>query len=285
MSAVKWIEQIRRDNRSGAAELASRAASELAVWAAGRRPEEIVAAAHELVRAQPRMAAMLHLASAVLAQPSEAAHICERFLAQLATSARAAAERGAALVQAHDVVATHSRSSTVLAALRRAAAAGKRFTVLLTESRPMMEGVTLARELAAAGIRVRLFPDAAVGGLVSEARLLLVGADAVTRQGVVNKIGTWPLALAARELARPFYALATSEKFVPPDYELPPEPLRDPAEILPDAPRAIEVVNRYFETTPLDLFQGLVTEDGVLSPDAVRNQLIQLPLPPALRGL
>ncbi len=280
-----WLEEIRRDNRSGAAELVSRAARELARWAAGRSQGEIVAAARELVRAQPRMAPMLHLAGAVLAEPQEAAGACERFLAQLTGAAACVAHHAAALVSQDDVVATHSRSSTVLAALKQAAAQGRRFTVLVTESRPLAEGVTLARELAAAGLPVRLFTDAAVGSIASEARIVLVGADAVTQEGVVNKAGTWPLALAARERAVPVYALATREKFVPSDYELPPEAPREPDEILPGAPPGIEIVNRYFETTPLDLFHGLVTEDGVLPPETVRNRLAGLRLPDALREL
>ncbi|MCS7314236.1 MAG: hypothetical protein RMI94_04230 [Bryobacterales bacterium] len=279
---VGWIEAIRQDNRSGAAELARVAAEQLARWAAGRSPEEIRLAARQLVRAQPRMAPMLHLASAAVAEPQQVARACERFLERLTRGAEAAAASAADLIRHDDVVATHSRSSTVLAALRRAAAQGKRFWVLLTESRPLAEGVTLARELAAAGIPVRLFTDAAVGWIASEARTVLVGADAVTQEAVVNKVGTWPLALAARERAVPAYALATGEKLVPPDYELPPEPMRDPEEILPAAPTGVEVVNRYFEPTPLDLFAGVITEEGILEPDAVRRRLAHLRLPAGL---
>lgn len=274
-----WIEQVRRDNRSGAAELARRAAVELARWAGGRSPDEIAAAARELVRAQPRMAPILHLAGAVLANPRQVASACEAFAERLARASEAVARHAAALLSQEDVVATHSRSSTVLATLRNAFAQGKRFTVLLTESRPLAEGVTLARELAAAGIPVRLFTDAAVGWIVSEARIVLVGADAVTREGVINKVGTWPLVLAARERAVAAFALASSDKFVPAGYELPPEPPRQPDEILPSPPSGVEVVNRYFEATPLDLFAGVVTEDGVLEPEAVAERLARLRLP------
>lgn len=281
---MDWITEIRRDNRSGAAELARRAAEELARWAAGRSAEELRVAVRELVRAQPRMAPMLHLASAVLADPAQAVLACRQYVVQSASWAEAAAGHAAALIAEGDAVATHSRSSTVLAALKRAAAEGKRFTALVTESRPLGEGVRLARELAAEGIAVRLFTDAAVGAIASEACVVLVGADAVTQEGVVNKAGTRALALAARECAVAVYALATSDKFVPAELELPPEPLRDPDEILPGAPPGIEVVNRYFESTPLDLFTGLVTEDGVLKPDAVRTRLAGLRRPAGLEA-
>ncbi|MGB9612398.1 MAG: hypothetical protein ACPL7M_15600 [Bryobacteraceae bacterium] len=169
------------------------------------------------------------------------------------------------------------------AALEKAAAQGKRFSVCVTESRPVCEGVALARELAAAGIPVRLFADAAAGAIASEARMVLLGADAVSQDGVINKIGTWLLALAARERAVAVYGLLTSDKFVPADYEMPAEPLRDPAEIVA-APPGVQVINFYFEATPLDLFQGLVTEEGVLEPDEVRKRLAMLRLPPELRA-
>jgi len=282
--APEWIEQIRRDNRSGAAELARQAALALAEWAPGRAPDEIAAALRALLAAQPRMAPMLHLAAAVLAKPGDAAAACREFLARLDAAAEAVAERAAVLIEEGDVVATHSRSSSVLSALRKARIRGKRFCVYLTESRPMAEGVTLARELAAAGIPVRLFVDAALGQIVSEARVVLVGADAVTPDGVINKIGTWPLALAARERAVPVYALATTDKFVPDDHELPAELPRDAAEVLASPPAGVEIANYYFEATPLDLFQALVTEDGLMAPECVRARLHALRLPAELRG-
>ena len=282
--APDWIEEIRRDNLSGAAELAKRAARALAEWAPGRARDEIVAVLRALIAAQPRMAPMLHLAAAVLARPGEVPAACEEFIARLEAAAQAVAERAATLVHRGDVVATHSRSSSVLAALRYAWAQGKRFSVYLTESRPMAEGVKLAGELAAAGIPVKLFVDAGLSLIVSEARVVLVGADAITGDGVINKIGTWPLALAARERAVPVYALASTDKFVPSDYELPAELPRDPAEVYASPPTGVWVVNYYFEATPLDLFHAVVTELGSMAPEDVRGRLGALRLPVELRG-
>lgn len=278
-----WIEEIRRDNLSGAAELAAGAARALAEWAPERTPDEIAAVLRALVAAQPRMAPMLHLAGAVLAKSGDPAAACQEFLARLEAAAEVVAERAATLVHDGDVVASHSRSSSVLNALRRARLRGKRFSVYLTESRPAGEGVALAGELAAQGIPVRLFVDAALGQIASEARIVLVGADAVTRDGVINKIGTWPLALAARERAVPVYALVTTDKFVPDEYELPAEPPRDPTEVLSSPPVGVEAVNWYFEATPLDLFQALVTEEGMLGAESARRRLAALRLPAGLR--
>lgn len=278
---AEWLEDIRRDNRSGAATLAARAAGALAEWlAAGPSAEEVGAVLRELVRAQPRMAPLVNLAARVLEAGPEAAAACREFLRRLEEDARAVSREASALVAG--AVLTHSYSSTVRAALEHAWRQGRRFSVILTESRPMREGVRLARELAGEGIPVRLVPDAAAGAFVREARVVLIGADAVTFEGVVNKIGTWPLALAARESGVPVYALASAEKFLPAGYTLPPEPEHDPREVLEAAVPGVTVLNPYFETTPWELLAGLVSEEGVLAPREVLERLGRRSAPPSL---
>lgn len=279
-----WLEEIRRDNTSGAAALAAKAARALAEWsAAGRSPEELGAVARELVRAQPRMAPLVNLASRLLEAGEGAPGACRAFLHRLETATEAAAQHGALLVPDGGAVLTHSFSSTVLRALRRAAGEGRRFSVIATESRPMREGVALARRLAGAGIPVRLVVDAAAGLFLGEVSLILVGADAVISEGVVNKTGTRALALAARERGLPVYALAGGDKFLPAGYHFPPEEPRDPREVLAEAVPGVTPVNYYFELTPLESFTGLVTEQGVLAPDGVRQRLAAAELHPSLR--
>jgi len=281
---AEWLEEIRRDNRSGAATLAARAARALTEWLApGRSAEEVSAAVRELVRAQPRMAPLVNLAARVLEAGPEAAAACRQFLRRLEEDAQAVCRQAAALVAG--ALLTYSYSSTVRAALEHAWRQGRRFSVILTESRPICEGVRLALELARAGIPVRLAADAAAGALVREARVVLLGADAVTREGVVNKVGTWPLALAARECGVPVYALASAEKFLPAGYRLPPEPAHDPREILPQEIPGVTVLNAYFETTPWELFAGVVSEEGVLAPGQVLERLGRRAVPPSLAGV
>ena len=72
-----------------------------------------------------------------------------------------------------------------------------------------------ARALAAAGIEPWLVTDAALPLLISQASAVWIGADAVTDAGVLNKIGSYTLALAAREHGVPVWALATRRKFLP----------------------------------------------------------------------
>ena len=74
-----------------------------------------------------------------------------------------------------------------------------RFDVICTESRPINEGVNLAAKLGGEGIRVKLVIDAAVCSILPQAQIVLIGADSLSAKGLVNKIGTLCLALAARE--------------------------------------------------------------------------------------
>jgi len=161
-------------------------------------------------------------------------------------------------------IATLSMSGAVAAAFRLAHARGLKPRALIAESRPRFEGRDLAAALAADDIPTWLVVDAALPLLLSQAAAVWLGADAVTDRGVINKIGSFAAALAAREHSVPVYALAARRKFLPASTralridEMPPE------EVWKDAPEAVKPRNLYFEQVPLALFTGIVVEDGVL---------------------
>lgn len=163
-------------------------------------------------------------------------------------------------------IATLSSSGTVVAAFRLAHARGLKPRALVAESRPRCEGRDFAVALAADGIPTWLVVDAALPLLLSQAGALWIGADAVTDRGVINKIGSFAAALAAREHSVPVYALASRRKFLPAGTqslridEMPPE------EVWAEAPEPVQPRNLYFELVPLALFTGIVVEDGVLGP-------------------
>src|SRR5919108_165650 len=77
------------------------------------------------------------------------------------------------------------------------------------------EGRALARKLERDGFETAVVPDAAVARACGEADLALVGADAVTETGVVNKVGTTQLALAARHAGIGCYPIACNAKMIP----------------------------------------------------------------------
>src|SRR6266571_2478322 len=282
------IDKIVTDNTSGAAEILRRAADAFSLL----NPEQITSSplsveqarkavldtSVAVVRAQPDMSPLVRLASAAVAaarQSTDAASVLKSaeeaargFIAKAELATGAAACQAANSIPNGATVLTHSRSSTVLEAFIEACRHGKDFTVIATESRPMMEGRVLAEALAAEGMRVSLIADAAAAQLLDEVNLILVGADKVTPEYLVNKIGTRMITLAARERGVPAYAVCDTSKFTNADYFSGSDrDRRSSDELWPDAPPGVVVVNRYFEPVPLALFAAIITEDGELSTD------------------
>jgi translation initiation factor 2B subunit (eIF-2B alpha/beta/delta family) len=163
-------------------------------------------------------------------------------------------------------IATLSSSGAVRDALLATAAAGRRPRALVAEGRPALEGRTLAAALGAAGLPTWLVVDAALPLVLAQATALWIGADAVTDRGVVNKVGSFAAALAAREHSVPVYALADRRRFLPATtpalkiVEMPPDEVwESPAE-------GVQPRNVYFELVPMPLLRGVVVEDTVLGP-------------------
>lgn len=210
--------------------------------------------------------------------------------ARLAAAGAAVATRAVADAPGKPIVAL-SYSSSVVAALARAAAGavaagGAPLPVLVCESRPIFEGVRLARAAADAGASVALCTDAAGAALVARdgCAAVLVGADAVTSDAVVNKVGTSALVRAAVAAGCPAFAVAGELKLgggvlaavaagrAPPPDAGGADPAGD--ELLHALPPGVELdgvrlVNPCVEAVPLTLFAGVVVEGGVLAPGEV----------------
>lgn len=279
------ISRIASDNTSGAAEILRRAGAVFTLLDARSSEQDsgdvepaqqaVIDTCIALALAQPDMSPLLRLASEALSaariaagarQSMQAAQDAAlNFIGNAESAACDAALHAAALIRDGATVLTHSRSSTVLAAMVEAKQRGRDFSVVATESRPMLEGRALAETIARQDIRVTLIADAAASLAMDHADLVMVGADKITPVNLVNKIGTRMIALAARERGLPVYAICDTSKFIREDYFG--RAIRDlgnPSELWPDAPRGVVVVNRYFEPTPLACFTGIITEDGAL---------------------
>ncbi len=291
-SPEEALREIRQDTRSGAAELAQKGAELLLDVLKQARGEEIRALGKSLVDAQPAMAPMVnlvnHLFHAIesLEDPQtireKGIAAVQGFLEGLLTGPEKIKVHALPLLQGRRRVMTHSYSSTVLRVLENA----KGIEVICPESRPLAEGLRTAQVLGEQGIQVRLVTDFAALSLVGECDLVMVGADAITLEGVINKIGTYGLALAAKAKKIPFYVLAGREKFLPAPFA---QALRiekkDPQEITHETIPNVAVENRYFDLTPLDLVSGVVTQEGMISGAEVRKQLQGQSISKRLQGL
>lgn len=149
--------------------------------------------------------------------------------------------------------------------------------VVVTESRPQMEGRNLAERLAGEGVNVLLVVDAAAAMFMESATVAVVGADSVLYDGgFVNKVGTRTVALAARDQGVPFYVVCSTSKFNVMNYlgrgvEL---EEKDPAEVA--ELEGVNVRNPYFEVVPGRLVTGMITEMGVMEPLDIRRRMEEM---------
>jgi methylthioribose-1-phosphate isomerase len=173
---------------------------------------------------------------------------------------------------------------TALAPVYTLLEAGRAPAVIVPETRPLLQGSRLtAWELTRAGVRCTVITDNMVA---SRLRLggvgcVLVGADRIAANGdVANKIGTYPLALAARAHGVPFYVLAPTSTIDPatPDGAGIPIEERAADEVtgwrgVRTAPSGVGAWNPAFDVTPAELITAIVTDRGVLAPGDVARAI------------
>jgi len=191
-------------------------------------------------------------------------------------------EHGAELIEDGDGVLTHCNAGglataelgTALAVIFTAVEQGKRIRVFADETRPLLQGARLTTwELLQRGIDVTLLCDSAAASAMRRGWVtkVVVGADRIAGNGdVANKIGTFPVAMAAREFGVPFYVAApfsTLDASLASGEEIPIEE-RAPEEVTVVqgarvAPEGVRVYNPAFDVTPAALVSAIVTDAGV----------------------
>jgi methylthioribose-1-phosphate isomerase len=201
---------------------------------------------------------------------------------------------GADLIPDHKTVLTHCNAGalatagygTALGVIRAAVAAGKKIDVFADETRPYLQGSRLTVwELQQDGIPATLITDNMAGHFLKSGRIgcVVVGADRIAGNGdVANKIGTYSVAVLAKENGIPFYVAApvsTLDLTLSSGDQIPIEQ-RNASEVthvcgVPVAPEGIAVENPAFDVTPHRYVQAIITEKGV----------VRAPYRESLRGL
>jgi len=190
---------------------------------------------------------------------------------------------GAELIRDGDIVLVHCNAGplatagygTALGIVLLVVEQGKKLRVFATETRPVLQGARLTCwELRKAGIPVTLIADSAAGYFMQrgEINCVIVGADRIAANGdTANKIGTYTLAVLARENNVPFYVAAPTSTIDPSlaSGEQVPIEQRKPEEIthirgVPIAPEGIEVQNPAFDVTPHRYITAIITEKGII---------------------
>jgi methylthioribose-1-phosphate isomerase len=195
---------------------------------------------------------------------------------------KAMGANGAPLVPDGKTVLTHCNAGalatagfgTALGVIRAAVAAGKKIDVFADETRPFLQGARLtAWELMQDGIPVKLITDNMAGHFLKSGRIgcVVVGADRIARNGdVANKVGTYGVAVLAKENGVPFYVAApisTLDLTLDSGDQIPIEqrPSKEVTEVfgVPVAPAGVEVENPAFDVTPSRYVTAIITERGV----------------------
>ena len=191
-------------------------------------------------------------------------------------------ENGSELIQDGDTILTHCNAGalatveygTALGIIRTAWVQNKKIKVYVTETRPRLQGARLTTyELKREGIPVTLVTDNAVGYLMSKRLVgkVVVGADRIVRDAVINKIGTYTIAVLAHEHGIPFYVAAPTSSF---------DLRRTSADVVIEergmgevthfgseriAPSGVRALNPAFDVTPLKYVSSIICERGVLT--------------------
>ncbi|MCS7114216.1 MAG: S-methyl-5-thioribose-1-phosphate isomerase [Nitrososphaerota archaeon] len=212
----------------------------------------------------------------------------EKIADEDAAANRLIGKHGAALIRDGDTVLTHCNAGalatvdygTALGVIRAAVEQGKRVRVIATETRPKLQGARLtAYELKRDGIPVTLIADTMVGYAMYKGKVdkVIVGADRIVEDAVINKIGTYQIAVLAKEHNIPFYVAAPKSTF-----DLNRKSMdvtieeRNPEEVTfvgseRIAPEGVEVLNPAFDITPMKYVTAIICEDGILYKGDVVN--------------
>jgi len=194
------------------------------------------------------------------------------FFQKAADARKKISKLGGQFIRDGATILTHSKSMVVLHLLKEAVEHSKRFQVYITESMPNKSGELMRKELADLGIPSTVILDSAVGYIMERVDMVLVGAEKVVESGgLINKIGTYQLAVMAKAMNKPVYAVAESFKF---------------ERIYPLNQREVPNKNKYdllseeghplIDYTPPSYITLLFTEIGILTPSAVSDELINL---------
>ena len=204
---------------------------------------------------------------------------------------KAMGQQGAGLIMDGHHVLTHCNAGalatagygTALGVIRAASEQGKQVHVFANETRPVLQGARLtAWELMEDGIPVTLITDSMAAVVMQQGKidLCVVGADRIAANGdVANKIGTYGVAVLAKAHDVPFYVAAPSSTIdvsTPSGSDIPIEerPAHEVTTINGEAciaPKDVDVFNPAFDVTPAKYVTGIITEQGVVSPERIAD--------------
>jgi len=258
------VEPIKSDRERGASQLYRALLATLSAYLNSQPPESIDfrSLAEAVSQVRPEMAPFHYLAGRInqLVEPAPERQSLMDLFDELEREVDSAvpliAEIMKPLVAQCDALMLHSYSGTLKSAVL--AAVAKNVNLFLSEAKPDREGLKLARELSQQGYSVTTFPDADASQWLPKAVAVVVGADWISEEYFVNKVGTLELARGAAKRSMPFYVVADKTKLVSARFR----------EQSSDTERA-----SLFEKTPSELVTTFLLPDGAYPPSEIPKLL------------
>ncbi len=244
--------------------------------------ENINKAAEEIKAARPTAINLFWAVDRVLKSENILSEAIKMYEEDMQTN-RNIGKYGSEVINEGDTILTHCNAGalacvdygTALGVIRAAHYRGKNIKVICDETRPRGQGASLSVwEMQQENIPVKLIPDVASGYLMSQKMIdkVVIGADRIAKGGVVNKIGSFMVALAAKNFNIPFYVAAPLSTF---DKEanifdtIIEERDGDEVRYYGNSricPKGTEVINPAFDIVPSELITGIITENGIIKP-------------------
>ena len=193
--------------------------------------------------------------------------VCDKQIAETEVAMQRLIDNGAKQIHEGDRILTHCHSRTVVGIFREAKKQGKDFTVFVTETRPLKQGLITAKDLLSSNIKIVYGVDSDMGYLMKKCTKVLVGCDAILPDGsVVNKIGTLPMAIVAKAFGKPFLVAGLTSKLTHKVEieERDPKEVEDPAKL-----KGAKIINPAFDVTPGEYVDFIITEKGMVKPHDV----------------
>jgi len=170
------------------------------------------------------------------------------------------------LIKNNSVIFTHCHSTNVVKALIYCKKKGKKFEVYNTETRPLYQGRKTSRELKKAGIKVTQFVDSAAAIALKKvqgtkkASMVLLGADAILKDKVINKVGSGMISQLAKDYKISLYIVADSWKYASKSVKIEERHFKEVW-----GTKKVHIRNPAFESIPAKQIKGIVSELGILS--------------------
>ncbi len=219
---------------------------------------------------------MLHNCLEILTKKKKASTI-DDLIKTINTAREKESKYSDKIIRSKSVIMTYCHSGEAMSFIKHSLTKRKEISVIACLTEPQEQGVLTAKELSRVGIPVTLIDDNAMGYFIKSVDMVIVGADALRLEGLVNKIGTRLLAGAAASAHKPFYIVANSLKLDRrEDFKIEERPAKEIVRKILHKEKmgGIVIRNPVFDITPWELITSIITERGIVSPNKIKKELL-----------